>query len=295
MILTSRILMVRPRGFTGNEETAADNFFQLRKSIEDHGLIERQFDNCVATLRKEGIDVVTYDPPDDDTPDAVFPNNWFSTFPSGELFIYPMRADNRRKERRPELIDELKKHYKTIEDLSPYENNNKFLEGTGSIVVDHSRKLAFVSLSKRADEELLENWSERTGYKCITFRSFDRDNLPVYHTNVVMTLGHDFAIICSDAISSVLDKNKVIATIKETGRDIIHISLEQMHQFCGNCIELQNNEGVKYLLMSETAFRAFTDRQLKRLLNSVKVICTDIGGIEETGGGSARCMVAELF
>lgn len=287
--------MVRPRGFKLNEETASDNFFQLRKKIDDKNIINRQFDECVESLRKEGVDVLTYDPPDDETPDAVFPNNWFSTFPTGELFIYPMKADNRRKERRPELIEQLKQHYRRIEDLSLYENSNIFLEGTGSIVADHERKLAFVSLSKRADENLLAEWSKKTGYSCITFHSFDKDNLPVYHTNVVMTLGHDFAIICQDAITSVLERNKVLNAIQKTGREIIPITLDQMHQFCGNCIELQNEAGTKLLLMSETAFRAFNDIQLKRLLNSVKVICPDITSIEETGGGSARCMVAELF
>lgn len=287
--------MVRPRGFRSNDQTAGDNFFQLRAGIEDHELVEKEFDMLVDRLRKEGIDVLTYDPPDDETPDAVFPNNWFSTFPTGELFIYPMKADNRRKERRPELINQLKRHYQKIEDLSPYESANKYLEGTGSIVVDHERKLAFVSLSKRSDEELLNKWSEKTGYSCITFHSFDKDGMPVYHTNVVMALGHDFAILCGDAISSIAERSKVVDAIFRTGRDVIFISLEQMHNFCANCIELLNSEGTNVLLMSETAFRAFTDRQLKRLLRSVKVVCPDISKIEQTGGGSARCMVAELF
>lgn len=287
--------MIRPRGFTLNKETAADNFFQMRKEEVNLKLIDEQFDAFVNDLRKEGIDVMTYNPPDDETPDAVFPNNWFSTFPSGELFIYPMKAENRRKERRPDLIELLKKQYKKTEDLTSFEDANLFLEGTGSIVADHKRKIAFISISKRADPEMITKWSARTGYTCITFHSFDKDSLPVYHTNVVMTLGHDFAILCIDAISSEIEKNKVVGAIQSTRREIIQISLEQMHQFCGNCLEVQNESGQPYLIMSETAFRAFTDHQLKRILKSTKVICPDLKHIEETGGGSARCMIAELF
>lgn len=295
MLLTSRILMVRPRGFTANAETASDDYFQLSKAGLDFKMAEQQFDRCADALRKEGIEVLTYEPPDDDTPDAVFPYNWFSTFPGGELFLYPMKAGNRRKERRPDLIEQLKQHYKKIEDLSPYEAANKFLEGTGSIVADHSRNLAFVSLSKRADADLLAQWSAKTGYRCITFHSFDKNGFPVYHTNVVMTLGHDFAILCIEAIASPDERMLVEQSIKDTGRDIIYINLEQMHEFCGNCIELKNPEGAELLLISGRAFDAFTDRQLKRLMSSVKIICPDINAIEDIGGGSARCMVAELF
>ncbi len=294
-MLTSGILMVRPRGFRANSETADDNSFQKSVLKADKNLIEYQFDELVNLISEAGIDVQVYDPPDDITPDAVFPNNWFSTFPSGELMLYPMKAESRRRERRQDLINQLSILYKTVHDLSSLEQSGKFLEGTGSLVIDHDRKQAFASISYRTSASAIEEWKKITGYDCVTFQSADKNNQILYHTNVMMTLGEKFAIICLKSIPNLNDRKTVSEILRNSGREIIEIGIDQLHFFCGNCLEIENKAKEKILIMSETAFAAFTDVQIKKLIPYAKIISSDLSLFEDAGGGSARCMIAELY
>ena len=294
-MLTSKILMVRPRGFRANSETADDNPFQKSVLKVDKNLIEYQFDELVNLISEAGIDVQIYDPPDDTTPDGVFPNNWFSTFPTGELILYPMKAENRRSERRQDLIDQLSAKYKTVHDLSYLEHSGQFLEGSGSLVIDHDRKQAFASISYRTSASAIEEWKKITGYDCVTFQSADKNNHILYHTNVMMTLGEKFAIICLKSIPNLNDRKTVSEILQNSGREIIEIGMDQLNRFCGNCLEIENKAKEKILIMSETAFAAFTDAQIKKLIPYAKIISSDLSLFEDAGGGSARCMIAELF
>lgn len=297
---TNKILMVEPDSFYANPQTAIDNFFQQNlkgSSIEDiHAAAKDEFFSFVDQLTKTGIDVTVFRQGDVlQTPDATFPNNWFSTHPGGILILYPMSATNRRLERRTGIIDSLKKEYPTVIDLTSHENKNHFLEGTGSLVIDHKHRIAYASLSTRTSIVVLVEWSKRMSYELISFTSFDINQNVVYHTNVMMTLADDFAIVCMEAIHDLSEKNKLKTRLNETNHEILEISLDQMHCFCGNCLSLENTSGQKFLVMSDEAYAHFTKDQLRLIEKSCSIIHSNLKTIETYGGGGARCMMAELF
>ena len=296
MFLSEKILMIEPRGFSLNQETIGDNFFQSQGHIKAPAeTAMKEFHELKNKLIKAGIEVVVISPSDNlNTPDGVFPNNWFSTTPNNQLIIYPMMAENRRLERRKEVIEKVKAKYSKLIDLSKLEDRKFYLEGTGSLVMDHENKVAYASLSKRTSEEALEEWKKQMEYEIVMFTSRDYNNNLIYHTNVVMTLGEGFTIVCLDAIENEEQKKKIHDKLASKN-ELIIISLEQMKAFCGNCLALRNSLGEKFIVMSTRAFQAFSEQQKNRMIRYATIIHSDLTTIEALGGGSARCMIAELF
>ena len=296
MILSEKIVIIEPRSFTYNEETGGDNFFQTNTSLKvPSETALKEFHEFKNKLMKTGMEVNVFSPADDSvTPDSVFPNNWFSTTPNGQLILYPMMAANRRMERRTELIDRIKKNYSDIIDLTYLEKDELYLEGTGSLVIDHENKIVFASLSQRTNKKALQEWNKKMNYEIITFESVDQNNEIIYHTNVVMSLADRFAIVCLDAIKEKKDRESIQEKLSAKN-ELIIISKEQMHSFCGNCIGLKNNSGERFIVMSTQAYHAFTEKQKNRMIRYATIIHSGLTTIETIGGGSARCMIAELF
>jgi hypothetical protein len=296
----SSVLMIEPKNFISNPQTVGDNFFQASQadnSVAEINMIASvEFQALRKKLEEAGIEVQVYRQEDNlETPDAIYPNNWFSTHSNGTLIIYPMLAPNRRLERRADILQKLKKKYPLHIDLSPNENKYTFLEGTGSLVIDHENKIVYASLSERTSSNLLFEWSRLMHHELVLFTSYDAPDKLIYHTNVMMCLADKFAIVCLDAIPSLDEKRQVRSKLEETNYQIIDISLAQMHHFCANSLQLQNKEGAKYLVMSDKAFTNFTHEQLKTIQNFSNIIHSDLSTIEKYGGGGARCMLAELF
>lgn len=292
-----RVLMVEPVGFAANPETADDNAFQRPVEADLDAVRDRaetEFEAMVGTLRERGVEVEVCTPPDESTPDAVFPNNWFSVFPDGRLVLYPMRSASRRRERRPEIVERLRERYPEVIDLASAEAAGRFLEGTGSLVVDERARIAYASTSSRTDPGLAADWAERFGYELVMFRARDRDGRAVYHTNVVTSVGEAWALVCGEAIEDAADRGEVLATLAESGRETFEITLDQMHAFCGNVLELESGKGKKLIVLSERAHRAFRPHQLEILASHAEIVPVDLTIIETHGGGSARCMLAEL-
>jgi hypothetical protein len=296
---TSHILMIRPVNFGFNEETAASNAFQNRDAAKDgvNEKAQQEFDCMVGTLRAEGIDVtVIEDTPEPYTPDSIFPNNWVSFHADGGIFLYPMQAENRRLERREDIINQLEDCFavKHIIDLSRFEAEDKFLEGTGSMVLDRENKIAYACLSPRTDRDVLDLFCEETGYKAISFDAVDEKGKAIYHTNVLMCVGSKFVVICLDSIPNPHERIVVKEAITSTQKEIIDISFEQMNQFAGNMLEVNNKAGETLIVMSKNAHSALLEEQKVALKNYGKLIYADINTIESIGGGSARCMMAEV-
>jgi hypothetical protein len=296
----SSVLMIEPKNFISNPQTAGDNFFQA--SVPDNFTEEinkkasEEFLSLKNKLEGAGIAVRTFSQNDSlETPDAIYPNNWFSTHPNGTLFLYPMLAPNRRLERRESIVRWLGNNYPKKIDLSPNEGKNSFLEGTGSLVLDHDNKIAYASLSERTSTNLLFEWSRLMNYELVLFSSYDQNDKLIYHTNVMMCIADGFAIVCIDAIQNADEKRQVKLRLEETSHRVIEISLTQMHHFCANCLLLQNQKGDSFLIMSDNAFEHFMDEQIKAINNYCRIIHSDLSTIEKYGGGGARCMLAELF
>ena len=294
-----RILMIRPAKFAYNEQTAENNFFQEKFEIPN--LNEKaiaEFDNFVKVLRDNAIKVIIIqDSESPHTPDSIFPNNWFSTHPTGEYVLYPMFALNRRAERKQDVLGALRRHYtvnKTI-DLTSWEKENKFLEGTGSIILDHSNKIAYACLSIRTNESVFIEFCEKMNFEPVLFNSFDENNNPIYHTNVMLSIGEKLAIICADSITDEEERKRVINSLLKTKKEIIEISMDQMNHFCANVIEVDTMENESCLIMSESAENAFTTDQKNVIMQHCKIISSSLQNIEQAGGGSARCMIAEIF
>jgi len=291
--------MIRPVNFGFNEETAASNAFQNRNA-DKSGVKEkalREFDGMVAILCENGVEVtVVEDTPEPYTPDSIFPNNWVSFHANGEIFLYPMQAENRRLERREDIITKLEDQFavKHIIDLSRFEHENKFLEGTGSMVLDRENKIAYACISPRTDREVLAIFCEQTGYKEVSFHAYDEYHQAIYHTNVLMCIGSEFAVICLDTITEPEEKNAVTSILKLTHKEIISISFEQMNQFAGNMLEVKNKAGETLVVMSQNAYNALNQSQRDALGKFGKLVFADINTIENNGGGSARCMMAEV-
>ncbi|UZT96806.1 arginine deiminase-related protein [Chryseobacterium fluminis] len=303
MQTTDTVLMIEPIAFGFNEETAKNNYFQVEQKgfdIQFQALTE--FKAFAEKLRSKGINVITIkDTLDPHTPDSIFPNNWVSFHNDGKVVLYPMFASNRRVERREDIIETIKEQgfeVSEIDDWSLPEIQGHFLEGTGSMIFDHDHKIAYGSVSLRLDERLFREFCEKYGFTPVVFHSFqtvDSERLPIYHTNVMMCVADRFVVICLDCIDDELERNKVMETIKNSGKEIIEISEDQMHQFAGNMLQVQNKEGEKFLVMSETAYKSLDENQVSSIEKYCEIIYSDLHTIEVNGGGSARCMLAEVF
>ncbi len=291
--------MIEPIGFRSNPETVADNAFQRPPGGESPQALEiaarEEFARLRDALDSRGVEV-TWRPAaaDRESPDAVFPNNWCSTHGGGKLVLYPMMAPSRRRERREEIVDALRERYPDVVDLTSHETDNRFLEGTGSLVIDERSGIVYANESPRTDRRLVHEWAQRMGFEPIVFRASDAGGRPIYHTNVVMSVGSRWAVVCADAIDP-LDRSEVVASLAETGHETLFISLEQMAAFCGNVLELENDRGEKLVVMSDRAFHAFTNEQRAALEGHAELVHADLATIETHGGGSARCMLAELY
>jgi len=300
--LTSHVLMVRPANFGFNPDTAANNAFQvndtrLSKSQIRSAAIE-EFDALVEKLKAHGIDVFVYDEQEDaKSTDSVFPNNWFTCHEEGLLVTYPMFSITRRSERLESIIKELTDRFiiKTHIKLEKWEKNDQFLEGTGSMILDRQHKIVYACRSIRTNEELLDQFCYFMTYEKVLFSAADNNKVPVYHTNVMMTLGVDFAIVCMDAVTDPKDKQLLSDVLYRTGKEVIEISIDQMNQFAGNMLQVKNREGAHFLIMSSSAYRSLTDEQIDQIESFTNIIHSDLKVIETYGGGSARCMIAEIF
>src|SRR6187399_1673850 len=302
MQITDTILMIRPAAFGANEETAATNFFQLTGTKTDPRSIQqaalKEFDNMVELLLQHEIKVLVIDDtPTPVKPSAIFPNNWFSTSPEGIVSVFPLYAANRRPEKRDDILRMLAEKFvvKDLQNWSEFEVEGKFLEGTGSMVIDHENKVIYTCYSPRTDVSLLEKFANANKYRAIIFLAIDKNGQPVYHTNVMMMLGEDFAILCEEAIEEEWELIAVRQLLESSGHEVIRISKEQMHCFAGNMLQVKNSEREKFLLMSQTAFDSLTEEQKEELAARSQLLSIPIPVIEKTEGGSVRCMMAEIF
>lgn len=292
----SSVVMVRPHRFAVNPETGADNAFQATPAEQDEALAAAalsEFDAAVAALTGAGVTVHVFeDFGERDTPDSVFPNNWFSTHHGGRVAIYPMFAVNRRRERRTDVIELLKAEYRVQEviDYSGLEYDNLFLEGTGAMVFDNAERVAYVAASHRADPVILERFCTAFGYEPMVFPTADAAGRPIYHTNVLMSVATDYALICLDAIADARRRDEVAQRLTESGRTVLQISFDQVNQFVGNAIELTGTDG-RLLVLSARAEAALTPAQREVITASSRLVPLSIPTIE-LAGGSARCMIA---
>jgi len=294
--------MVRPASFGANPETATTNFFQSTDKKTDPRTIQQaalnEFDNMVELLRQHEINVfVIDDTPIPVKPSAAFPNNWLSTSPEGVISVFPIYAPNRRAEKRDDILKMLAEKFvvKDLQDWSEFEVEGKFLEGTGSMVMDHENKVIYTCYSPRTDISMLEKFANANDYRAIIFLAIDKNGQPVYHTNVMMMLGEDFAILCEEAIEEEWELIAVRQLLESTGHDVIRISKEQMHSFAGNMLQVKNNKGEKFLVMSQAAYNSLNEEQKEELSARNKLLPIPIPVIEQTEGGSVRCMMAEVF
>lgn len=301
---TNSILMIRPNNFGFNEETANDNYYQNKEFFESNSNknAQKEFDNMVNNLKQNGISVHVFQ--DDDinyTPDSIFPNNWISFHENGDIGLYPMYAKNRRLERRPEVLEFLEEQGFGIENIVDYsgaESENKFLEGTGSMILDRENRIAYCSISNRSNEDLFIDFCEDFEFTPVLFNSFQSvgdERLPIYHTNVMMCVTMSYVIICLDSIDDKKQRKNVCEFIKKSEKELINISENQVEKFAGNMLELINGKGESVLVMSKSAENSLSENQKNTITNYSKIISSDINTIELCGGGSARCMMAEIF
>jgi hypothetical protein len=299
--LASKVLMVRPARFGFNEETAADNAFQQRGRGDAQGRALAEFDGFVALLRANGVEVtVVEDTAEPRTPDSIFPNNWFSTHGSGELVLYPMCHPNRRLERKEAPLRAIGAlgaggRLKRTVDLTGLEAEGRFLEGTGSMVLDRANRVAFACRSPRSDEGALDAFCSELGYRYFCFDALDRGGGAIYHTNVMMCVGDSFVVACLDSIGDAGQRAGLLEIAGRLGKEVIGISLGQMERFAGNMLQLKGGDGGGVLVMSAAAEESLRGPQLAALRARCRVVAPDIGTIEAVGGGSARCMMAEIF
>lgn len=295
--------MVEPIGFRANPETADDNAFQVDprdgeaeaspQAIEI--AVREEWNRLVTALESRGIAVETFSAPGNrETPDAVFPNNWFSTHPDGRLVLYPMMAPSRRKERRPEIVAWLEERYPRVIDLFDHEEAGIFLEGTGSLVIDERAGNAYANVSPRTDADLARRVAETLGHHPVVFTAKDRDGGEIYHTNVVLSVGADVVVVCAEAIVEPGERDEVLGRLDLPGRELVEITIDQMHEFCANVLELGSVGGGRWVAMSNRAHDAFTGPQRAAIERYAGLVHTDLTTIETYGGGSARCMIAEL-
>ena len=291
--------MVRPYQFYFNQQTAANNFFQSNVNIENaNELAIAEFDAMVEKLRAHQIKVnVVQDTKDPSTPDSIFPNNWISTHTNGTLCLYPMFAQNRRAERKLSVIDFLESNYQIQNtlDLTDFEKEGIFLEGTGSMVLDHQNKLAYGCLSERLDKNAFYEWCDKMQFKAIAFKAVDDKAQPIYHTNVMMCMGDQFVVICLDSIPNEKEKQMLVDSFDQTNKEVITISQDQLNHFAGNMLQVFDINEKPHLIMSEQAHTSLDPAQVKSLEKYNPILPISIPTIEALGGGSTRCMMAEIY
>jgi hypothetical protein len=300
--LASTVMMIRPARFESNPLTAASNRFQGKSSSspeEQHAIALSEFDGFAAALREAGIEVIVIDDTiEPHTPDAIFPNNWISMHADGRVVLYPMEAENRRTERRHDIIDYLDKHARRqvteVVDLSAHENAGHFLEGTGSMVLDRTNRVAYACISSRTHLDPLGEFAQRMGYDVVAFDAVDSGGVPIYHTNVLMNVGEQLAVICAEAIPRDEQRNAVLARLRETGHDILELTYAQLDAFAGNMLELRNDNGERVLAMSQQAYDSLNQEQRATLAANARIVKAPIDNIESSAGGSVRCMLAEV-
>ncbi len=299
---TDSILMVRPANFGFNIETAESNAFQINISI--HNVIEikaaaiEEFDNMVKLLAFNNIEVIVVE--DSNNPvktDAVFPNNWFSTHSDGSVITYPMYSPNRRLERRDEILMLLDDQFEVEKRVSyaRYEEEDMILEGTGSMIIDRPNKLVYACISGRTDLELLQIFAEDRGYEVVAYTAVDAAGVPYYHTNVVMAIGDNIAVICLESIENVDERSDLERRLSDSGKEILEISRDQVSHFCGNMLQVNSTDGTKNMVMSSEAYENLTPCQRNQIEKYCRLIYSPLATIEKYGGGSARCMMAEIF
>lgn len=298
MQTSAHLLMIRPVGFGYNAETAVNNAFQTESKEKDvQQKAVKEFDDFVDLLRTNNVDVtVAEDTALPHTPDSIFPNNWVSFHADGTLVLYPMYAVNRRAERKQHVLDRVNEKFltsKTI-DLTGYENNDIFLEGTGSMVLDRDKRIAYACLSPRTDEKILADFCKKMQYRAVVFDAFDGKHLPIYHTNVMMCVADTYVVICLQSITDLQQLEFVTEAITLSGKKIIPITLDQMNHFAGNMLQIENKNGEKLLVMSTQAYNALTTEQITILSSFNRIVHSSLTTIETNGGGSARCMMAEI-
>ncbi len=297
--------MIRPVNFRYNSETAVNNYYQkivegLSPDVAQEKALE-EFDKMAEKLSSMGVNVqVIEDTPEPKTPDSIFPNNWISFHQNGSVCIYPMFAENRRKERDMGIVQLLSDSYQVREivDLSEEETKGKYLEGTGSMLLDRVNRIIYASISDRTNRDVLDQFADKFNYKIVAFTSyqtFDGQRLAIYHTNVMMCLGEEFSVICLDSIDNPVEKEAVIKSLRNTGKEIIGISQDQVNSFAGNMLQIRNDKGVALLVMSSSAFHSLSDIQRTTLEQFGPIVHSSLDTIEACGGGSARCMMSEVF
>lgn len=299
MQTTQHILMVRPSRFECNRETTGSNAFQQpgEHSASSHDAAVKEFDAYVKQLRDAGIDVtVEQDSFEYYTPDSIFPNNWVSFHDDGAVVLYPMEAVNRRLERNLSLLQKLKERFEIqqITDLSSFESNNQFLEGTGSLVLDREHRIAYVCRSSRSHTSVMAEFSRLLDYQAFWFTAQDAAGRDIYHTNVMMSIGRTLAVVCLEAIRDEDERNALVKLLKQTGKSVLDISLHQTLHFAGNVLELHNKAGEPIMAMSQRAWDALSLSQQTLLTTHVKPVIAKLDTIEILGGGGARCMIAEI-
>ena len=303
---TNTVVMIRPVAFRMNEQTAVNNYYQ--KVLNDltpanvNEKAQQEFDAFVGLLRQNGVTVIVVDDTiDPDTPDSIFPNNWISFHENGDVVLYPMFAENRRLERREDILDILEENGFYIENIIDYtsaEEDNIFLEGTGSLLIDRANEKVYCALSPRAEEELVIEFCEDMDMMPVIFESYQTVNNErklIYHTNVMMCLGQTFAVICADSIDDKQERKIVLNHLKETGKEVVYITEEQVNSFAGNMLEVKGQNDERLLVMSTQAYTSLTQQQIETLQKHARIIHSSLDIIEACGGGSARCMLAEVF
>jgi hypothetical protein len=299
--LPSTVLMIRPVRFESNPQTAASNRFQGDPDAtprEQQAAAICEFDGLVAALRGAGVQVVVVDDtPTPHTPDSIFPNNWITTHADGRIVLYPMEAENRRDERRLDVIDYLHEAgylVNEVVDLSAHEEAGRYLEGTGSMVLDRSNRIAYACASSRTHIDVLGDFAQRMDYEVVSFDAVDSDGVAIYHTNVLMSIGEGFAVVCVEAIAREEQREAVLRRLRETGHEIIDLGYEQLHAFAGNLLELASTGGERIIALSEQALRSLDNGQVARLSGYGRLVSAPIDTIEQSAGGSVRCMLAEV-
>ena len=303
--ITNSIMMIKPVGFRYNEQTAVNNYYQqvlddlTSDKIQENALNE--FNSLVEKLQSVGVNVIVIE--DDkatDTPDSIFPNNWVSFHNDGIVGLYPMCAENRRDERREDIFDILVDEYgfeiDEIKDFTEFEEHDKFLEGTGSMVLDRENKICYAAISIRTDEIAVMQFCEEFGYRPVCFtanQDIEGERMAIYHTNVMMCVADKFTVICLNTIDDVLERENIVENLKESGKEIIEITEEQNHRFAGNMLQVMGDK--PYLIMSSSAYESLTEKQIKAIEKHCPIIDSSLDTIESCGGGSARCMMAEIF
>jgi len=300
--LASAVLMIKPVRFQSNPLTAASNRFQGRNtSSPEQQQIDSvaEFDGLRRVLEENGVKVVQFDDTlEPHTPDSVFPNNWVSFHADGTAVLYPMEAPNRRPERRLEIIEQLVTDHqyqvRQLTDLTQHEDKGQFLEGTGSLVLDRVNHIAYACLSSRTNIDALGDFAQRLDYEIVAFDALDSDDAPIYHTNVLMNVGEELAVICADVIAREDQRKAVLQSLNSTGHEVVLLSFAQLEAFAGNMLELRSSSGERLIAMSEQARNSLDDEQLSKIEASAKIISAPIDKIESSAGGSVRCMLAEI-